>query len=99
MQWGVVALLPTSVEICFGGLPSRSMSRLHVIRLLAVTATALATLVVGATDVSARVVPDGGPHLVVPGPGSGIVFEIASNVERDEYFAVWPSTQTKDIVG
>jgi len=75
------------------------MGRLHLIRLLAVTATALTTLVVGATDASARVVPDGGPYIVVPGPGSGTDFEIASNVERDEYFAVWPSGQTKDIVG
>ncbi|NOX29854.1 MAG: hypothetical protein GXP35_07390, partial [Actinobacteria bacterium] len=75
------------------------MSRLHLIRLLAVTATALTTLVVGATDVSARVVPDGGPYIVVPGPGSGTAFEIASNVERDEYFAVWSSGFNKDIVG
>ncbi len=75
------------------------MARLHVIRLVAVVATALATLAVAAPDVSARVVPDGGPHLVVPGPGSGVAFEIAANVERDEYFAVWPSGQTKDILG
>lgn len=78
------------------------MGRLHVIRILTVAATALATLVVGATDVSARVEPDGGPHVVVPGPGlagSGFVFEIASNVERDEYFAVWPSGPGKDLMG